>query len=337
MDGFGEAMLRQMGYNPEVRATKPCERMSQVQARPCHLGLGASSAKQRRCSKGGEDGLAPVPATSDNAAAAATKFTAVDCALPGAEGGVVSADSAVETEMEIYPGSKIYVLEAGLKQQNALVEQARGLEGGSTSAQLDPYGVVLWPAALVVAREVVAWVISRRDQPRQPKAKFDLLELGSGCGLVALVAAREGLKVLATDFRHEPLQLLRSAAQRQQLEVQTALLDLREHETQPLPSALIVVASDLLYDVRLGRALARRVAEARLQGAEVMVGDPGRLGRDAFLDELQTQLPHEHAEFVTRCGIAVCGPRNAAFIDPLTRSVPGSRLAVGLLRLPQSA
>ena len=40
-------------------------------------------------------------------------------------------------------------------------------------------------------------------------------ELGAGCGLASLTAARLGAQVLATDFRQLPLQLLRAAARRQ--------------------------------------------------------------------------------------------------------------------------
>ena len=73
-----------------------------------------------------------------------------------------------------------------------------------------------------------------------------------------------GAHVLATDFRDLPLQLLRRAARRQQLPLRTAQLDVC---AAPLPSADVVVASDVLYAEATARAMAHRVAEAYRKGS----------------------------------------------------------------------
>ena len=48
-----------------------------------------------------------------------------------------------------------------------------------------------------------------------------------------------------------------------------------------------------MYVPDLAVATARRVAEHRRRGGHVLVGDPGRPTRQAFLDELRRQLSEE--------------------------------------------
>ena len=96
------------------------------------------------------------------------------------------------------------------------------------------------------------------------------MRLAAGTGLCSLTAAARGADVLATDYRPEPLQLLRaSAAASTQpsrgvddrggdggLEVETAVFDIKGDE--PLPRADVLVAADLLYLRSTSEALARR-------------------------------------------------------------------------------
>jgi predicted nicotinamide N-methyase len=68
-----------------------------------------------------------------------------------------------------------------------------------------PYWMHLWPGAKVLADLVAA------SAEMGPATR--VLELGSGLGLPALVAALRGAKVCATDWKREPLTILgRSAA-----------------------------------------------------------------------------------------------------------------------------
>src|SRR5262249_21206097 len=67
-----------------------------------------------------------------------------------------------------------------------------------------PYGMHLWPGALVVARQVA------RAAAVGPRAR--VLELGCGLGLPALVAARRGAHVLASDALFEPLRFAQRSA-----------------------------------------------------------------------------------------------------------------------------
>jgi predicted nicotinamide N-methyase len=70
----------------------------------------------------------------------------------------------------------------------SLADEARYL---TTRADKLPYGVVLWPAALALAHEIV----TRRAE----FAGRTVLELGAGTGLPGLVAAAVGATVVQTD------------------------------------------------------------------------------------------------------------------------------------------
>jgi predicted nicotinamide N-methyase len=63
-----------------------------------------------------------------------------------------------------------------------------------------PYWMHLWPGALALARKVLA------DASIGSESR--VVELGAGLGLPALVAARRGARVVATDWQRAPLRVL---------------------------------------------------------------------------------------------------------------------------------
>lgn len=63
-----------------------------------------------------------------------------------------------------------------------------------------PYWMHLWPGAVALARMVLA--------DASVGAASRVLELGAGLGLPALVAARRGAQVVATDWQRAPLRVL---------------------------------------------------------------------------------------------------------------------------------
>lgn len=148
------------------------------------------------------------------------------------------------------------------------------LAAAAEGEEVDPYSAILWPTALAAARELVGRV---RPGDR-------VVDAGAGTGLCALTAARLGATSLALDHDVGALERIRSAAAAQGLEVAAARFDLFGPE--PLPAANVVVFADLFYETTLAQAVARRVAEAVGQGAHVLVGDPGRVGRPEFEREL---------------------------------------------------
>jgi predicted nicotinamide N-methyase len=255
----------------------------------------------------------------------------------------------------------VTILEATADAQEALVNAALeeeddrddGLTATTTTttttttlAHADPYGAVLWPAATAVARHMLqapeTWLTHQR-----------VLELGTGTGLVSLAAAAGGAAaVTATDWERLPLQLLEYAQAHlnpaaRRIPIQTRVVNVHDfvghnnshnsHNSTSwarLPPATVVVAADLLYEPVTGRALAHVVVQALAQGARVLIGDsPGRAGRPAFVQELQSL--GVTAVFNDVEGTTVTGERHALICGPGSTSVsPAPRpLRVALLAL----
>lgn len=228
--------------------------------------------------------------------------------------GIICREVSIDVE-SIGP---ITILEATAKSQEVLVDAALALEDDEDivdgpSIQLDagdPYGSVLWPAASAVANHLMmSDAEGRGDQT--------LLELGTGTGLVAIAAAQAGYgKVLATDYESVPLRLLEYSAEKLNGDmdltsrITTAKLDICDFDTS-LPDADLVVAADIMYEPKTGRATAHRTVEALKRGSRVVIGcSPGRPGRPAFLEELKQLVPGIQAEFVDAEGTTCSGPRH---------------------------
>lgn len=158
--------------------------------------------------------------------------------------------------------------------------RVRLLEASDVDALLDdaidrgapaPYGVVLWPSAVAVARRLVV------EGGLQGKRVVDV---GAGTGLCALVAAKLGADVLAVDVDEKPLALLAEAARVDGLSLETATFNLLGDA--PLPEGEMVILADLLYEQILAKGCGRRTLEAHRRGSRVLVGDPERAFRGTF-------------------------------------------------------
>lgn len=166
------------------------------------------------------------------------------------------------------PPEGVVVYEA--KDPGAAVDEA------IASGEPAPYGAVLWDSAVELARR-----LHRADlQGRR------VLELGCGCGLVGIVAARGGARVHCTDVDPHTLVAVARAAADNSVDVVTSLFDMCGNA--PLPdvdgaAATDVILADVLYEPGLATAAARRAREALSLGARVFVGDPERAGRDTFI------------------------------------------------------
>lgn len=142
-----------------------------------------------------------------------------------------------------------------------------------------PYWADLWPAGRVLADVLV----------RMDLRGTRVVELGCGLGLPAIVAARRGADMLATDWYEPALAFVADNAARAGVAVATMLVDWRDP-----PAALVaqpfdlVVAADVLYEARNVAPLAALVP--RLCGAdgEVIVADPRRNDAKAFLERMAT-------------------------------------------------
>ena len=259
---------------------------------------------------------------------------------------------ADNTDDDINGPMEVTVLEATADSQEFLVNIALGEEMADSGIDVasednnvrlsheDPYGSVLWPAASAIARHLLDNVDNLN--------KLNILELGTGTGLVSIAAAKVGAKVLATDYEAVPLLLLDYAASKLNSNyiqvnggsISTLLFDICDVNT-PLPEANVLVAADIMYEPETGRAMARRVYEALQRGTRVLVRDsPGRAGRPAFLKELRTLLNDETVDFKDSMGTTCSGARHELICGKNSKSVSDGDtpkfLTIGILDMQPS-
>ena len=136
----------------------------------------------------------------------------------------------------------------------------RRLESETHSA---PYWAYVWSGGAVLARHLA-------ERP-EVVAGRTMLDLGSGCGIVAIAAARAGAaKVCATDLDRYALAATALNAAANGVDV-TMLADL-----DPLPQVDLVLAGDVFYDARTARQSIPLLDRFQAAGIRVLVGDPGR-------------------------------------------------------------
>jgi predicted nicotinamide N-methyase len=152
------------------------------------------------------------------------------------------------------------------------------LETGDPDAAL-PYWAFAWAGGLALARYLV-------DHPEAVDGRT-VIDLGTGSGLVAIVAARLGAsEVTALDVDSFAVAATRLNASANGVRVDVVGRDVLDDEP---PIVDVVLAGDCWYEPGLGERATRWLDAAARAGSDVLVGDPGRryLPLDA-LDELAT-------------------------------------------------
>ena len=148
----------------------------------------------------------------------------------------------------------------------------------------DPHGALgVWPSAYAAcaALERIA------SQLKRPPT---VLELGCGAGLPSLYASvvLESPRVVATDVEAVPLAFLEAArgAHVETGSFATCTLDVTYAAVDDIRGFDVVVCADMLYNTDVATALGALLGAAACgAGApEFVVCDPGRRGRDHFLD-----------------------------------------------------
>jgi predicted nicotinamide N-methyase len=160
-----------------------------------------------------------------------------------------------------------------------------------------PYWAELWPSARVLAARVAAMNgVGQRA-----------IELGCGAGLVAIAAAVAGFDVMATDYYLDATRFAKLNAWRNvEAEIDTAVVDWRS-----MPAELgrydLVLASDVLYERPYGALVASAIAHVLQPDGVAVVADPGRVGREAFLEAL------------AGVGLRIRSQYDAAYVDGAIR------------------
>lgn len=137
--------------------------------------------------------------------------------------------------------------------------------GSLAGAGSPPYWAYAWPGGCLLARYLL-------DNPGVVKGRR-ALDVGTGCGVVAIAAARAGASVSAVDI--DPLAC--SAAQLN-AELNGVELDISSVDAlrADAPDAHVVLAGDLFYDPAVAAEAGAFFDTMLAAGAEILVGDIGR-------------------------------------------------------------
>ncbi len=139
-----------------------------------------------------------------------------------------------------------------------------------------PYWAEFWPASLLLADAVAAWEPAPADA-----APPCVLELGCGLGLVSLVAAHLGFRVIASDYDEGALAFLVESARRNGLPVpETRYVDWRQ-SCRDLRLDRIV-AAEVLYETRNLRPIAEFVRDHLKPDGFALICDANRSTADDF-------------------------------------------------------
>ena len=166
----------------------------------------------------------------------------------------------------------------------AHVDRGALLRGGD--APEPPYWAHLWSGARLLAAAV-------------PARAGRVLELGCGLGLPALVAARRGAEVLATDREMAPLAFVRASARANGLAtLRVAAMDLRDAAVARRFD--LVLLAEVLYDRSAFAPLVQSLDRVLAPGGEVLITDGRRIDTAEFYGRLEAAgFAWAAAEFVT--------------------------------------
>ncbi len=147
---------------------------------------------------------------------------------------------------------------------------------GSEAAPEPPYWMHLWPGALTLARRLAADATVGET--------MRVLELGCGLGLPALVAARRGAAVVASDWCREPLAVVARSAADNGDRVTCVQMDWR---APALNGGFdLCLGADVAYDQAAAPALATALAVLVRPGGSVWLADSVNTARTVLADAL---------------------------------------------------
>jgi predicted nicotinamide N-methyase len=132
-----------------------------------------------------------------------------------------------------------------------------------------PYWAELWSSGRALADVVLGRALRGAS----------VLELGCGLALPSFAAAAAGGRVVASDWSEAALELARENASRNEVSVDTMLLDWFDPPSDPGWFDL-VLAADVLYEERNGAALLDLLPRLT---REAWLADPGRVPAGRFL------------------------------------------------------
>uniref|UniRef100_A0A7S2RH83 Calmodulin-lysine N-methyltransferase n=1 Tax=Rhizochromulina marina TaxID=1034831 RepID=A0A7S2RH83_9STRA len=146
---------------------------------------------------------------------------------------------------------------------------------------VDPFGVVLWPGARVLASLLLSppyhsFIAGKR-----------VLILGAGTGLEAVTAAKLGGKVIASDVSPLTLEILNWTLVSQVPDAEVSLLHFDILSDDPLPPCDVLISADCIYNRELATRLGERCIEAWSSGSAVLLADSQGFHRREFTLSLE--------------------------------------------------
>jgi predicted nicotinamide N-methyase len=139
-----------------------------------------------------------------------------------------------------------------------------------------PYWMHVWPAALALARVVAS-------EPGVGAGRRGL-EIGCGLGLPSLVAARRGARVVAADWKIEPLRLLLRSAATNGARLSAVQLDWRN---VPLRAAFdFCLMADVAYDAASEESLVAAVDAVLAASGVAWLADSVNTHRRTLIERL---------------------------------------------------
>lgn len=152
------------------------------------------------------------------------------------------------------------------------------IRGGVADVEKPPYWVECWPAAAVLADHLA-------ENPETVRGRF-CLDLGAGLGLVALVAASLGGRVVALDHHPDALRFLRRNARLNASDLEARIgavaADWTGFALKP-GSVERIFAADVLYERGFVEPVARFIDRTLAPDGHVFAADPDRPYGPAFL------------------------------------------------------
>lgn len=131
----------------------------------------------------------------------------------------------------------------------------------------NPYWAYLWPSARALAKEI------GRGPPLDG---LRALDLGCGLGALGVSAAARGAKVLCADIAPEALELARTNAAKNGVEVETLVLDWN-HPPEDLGRFDRVYAADVFYEDGMLAGIVRFLRAHLSPEGCAMIADPMRV------------------------------------------------------------
>ena len=145
-----------------------------------------------------------------------------------------------------------------------------------------PYWAEFWPASLLLADAVAAW------EPAAGDVRPVVLEFGCGLGLISLIAAERGYRVIASDYDDDALAFVEENARRNGVPTpDVRFVDWRETYPELRPERII--AAEVTYEARNLAPIAVFIRQHLADNGFALLVDRNRQVADPFPEQCRRE------------------------------------------------